>query len=75
MEAMPQPVRSRLEDVVGLTLKPYKEFCDYMIHTVMIGDPREIEVSAGQQVLLGEGIGQISELRVEMEKIIPSEVS
>lgn len=34
MEAMPEPVRNRLEDVVGLTSKPYKEFCDYVIHAV-----------------------------------------
>lgn len=26
VEAMPQPVRNQLEDVVGLTSKPYKEF-------------------------------------------------
>lgn len=34
IEAMPQPVKSRLEDVVGLTSKPYREFCDHVVHAV-----------------------------------------
>jgi hypothetical protein len=29
---------------------------------MLIGDPREVEVSTGQQVMLGEGLGLISEL-------------
>ncbi|KAJ8356658.1 hypothetical protein SKAU_G00194520 [Synaphobranchus kaupii] len=34
VEAMPPPVRSRLEDVVGLNSKTHREFCDHVIHTV-----------------------------------------
>ncbi|KAJ8360930.1 hypothetical protein SKAU_G00174550 [Synaphobranchus kaupii] len=34
VEAMPPPVRSRLEDVVGLNSKPHREFCDHGIHAV-----------------------------------------
>lgn len=45
-----------------------KAFIKIVTTTMMIGDPREIEVSAGQQVVLGEGIGLLRELREEMEK-------
>lgn len=45
-----------------------KAFIKIVTTTMMTGDPREIEVSAGQQVVLGEGIGLLSELREEMEK-------
>ncbi|KAJ8332915.1 hypothetical protein SKAU_G00418110 [Synaphobranchus kaupii] len=34
VEAMPPPVRSRLEDVVGLNSKTHREFCDHVIHAV-----------------------------------------
>ena len=34
IEAKPQPVRSRLEDVVGLSSKSHKELCDHVIHAV-----------------------------------------
>ncbi|KAJ8342668.1 hypothetical protein SKAU_G00325960 [Synaphobranchus kaupii] len=34
VEVMPPPVRSRLEDVVGLNSKTHREFCDHVIHTV-----------------------------------------
>lgn len=34
LEAMPQPVKTKLEDVVGLHSKPFKEFCDYVSHAV-----------------------------------------
>lgn len=33
-EAIPQSVKSRLEDVVGLTSNSHKEFCDHVIHAV-----------------------------------------
>ncbi|KAJ8403246.1 hypothetical protein AAFF_G00354630 [Aldrovandia affinis] len=34
VEAMPQPVRSRLEDVVGLDYKMHRELCDHVTHQV-----------------------------------------
>ncbi len=34
IDAMPQPVKSKLEDVVGLTSKSHKEFCDHVTHSV-----------------------------------------
>lgn len=34
VDAMPQPVKSKLEDVVGLNSKTHKEFCDHVTHAV-----------------------------------------
>ncbi len=34
INAMPQAVKSRLEDVVGLNSKTHKEFCDHVSHAV-----------------------------------------
>ncbi|KAL0176873.1 hypothetical protein M9458_029203, partial [Cirrhinus mrigala] len=34
IEAMPQTVKSKLEDVVGLNSKTHKEFCDHVSHAV-----------------------------------------
>ncbi|KAE8289574.1 hypothetical protein D5F01_LYC11278 [Larimichthys crocea] len=34
IDAMPSPVKSRLEDVVGLVSKTHREFCDHVIHAV-----------------------------------------
>ncbi|KAL0149340.1 hypothetical protein M9458_055378, partial [Cirrhinus mrigala] len=34
VDAMPQPVKSKLEDVVGLYSKTHKEFCDQVVHAV-----------------------------------------
>ena len=34
VEAMPAPVKSRLEDVVGLTSKLHREFCEHVTHAV-----------------------------------------
>ena len=33
-ERMPVPVKNRLEDGVGLTLKTHREFCDHVVHVV-----------------------------------------
>ncbi len=34
IDAMPQAVKSRLEDVVGLNSKTHKEFCNHVSHAV-----------------------------------------
>lgn len=34
VDAMPTPVKSRLEDVVGLTSKSHREFCEHVIHAI-----------------------------------------
>ncbi len=34
IDAMPQAIKSRLEDVVGLNYKTHKEFCDHVSHAV-----------------------------------------
>ncbi|KAJ8401439.1 hypothetical protein AAFF_G00383580 [Aldrovandia affinis] len=34
VKAMPQPVKSTLEDVVGLNSKTHREFCDHVTHAV-----------------------------------------
>lgn len=34
IEAMPGPVNSRLDDVMGVTSKSHREFCDHVIHAV-----------------------------------------
>ncbi|KAE8277466.1 hypothetical protein D5F01_LYC24593 [Larimichthys crocea] len=34
IEAMPGPVKSRLEDVVGLASKTHRKFCDHVIHAI-----------------------------------------
>lgn len=34
MEGLPHPVKSRLEDVVGLTYKPEAEFCEHLAHAI-----------------------------------------
>ncbi len=34
IDAIPQAIKSRLEDVVGLNSKTHKEFCDHVSHAV-----------------------------------------
>jgi hypothetical protein len=45
-----------------------KAFLKILTTTVMNGDPRVFEVTANQQIQLGDNIESISELRQEMEK-------
>lgn len=33
-EGLPNPIRSRLEDVMGLTSKSFKEFCEHIVYAV-----------------------------------------
>lgn len=34
MESLPDKVRAKLKDVVGLTYKPEAEFCEHLVHAI-----------------------------------------
>ena len=51
IDAMPPAVKSKLEDVVGLTSKTHKEFCDHVSHAVEQQRKNELKLKSQEKEL------------------------
>ncbi len=75
IDALPQAVKSRLEDVVGLNSKTHKEFCDHVSHAVEQHRKNEQKLKIQEKVLQRKLTPlQLAELTKKNKKMIQAPI-